>query len=315
MPTMEPVQSSSTVKQMRSESPSSQDCLAARKRRCLIKVYPPSASPSPPQFGYLQTPTLSTCPPERSVALAVETGRVDPKKIVSPEDWDMDEDAFEELLSSIPNNEDDLEEFLNSLSDEGQDIEELLNTLPSHETKNPPSSVVRAYDCDSRSAEDFDANLQHSPFSTGPSATINDNNDSLLDEDIDWAAVHESTRIMRKPDGSSGAQEPHTLTTVGHPVSQSVVFDSRSRVPETPPVTRPHSFLSRMLLNPHKTFFDISEMLESNLRRFKHQGDAVYELFARVIYSSRENFHHKQYFQFRSLLKECPPYINGTLTG
>ncbi|UZP37458.1 hypothetical protein NXS19_005274 [Fusarium pseudograminearum] len=48
---------------------------------------------------------------------------------------------------------------------------------------------------------------------------------------------------------------------------------------------------------------------------FRNQPEIIFELFARVVYSSRENFHKKQYFRFRSLLKECPPYLNGALLG
>jgi hypothetical protein len=279
--------------------------------------------------------------------LAFETSPVDPKGRASPEDWDMDEDVFEELLGNIPNNggaseelldstindedafedafqdflesipiiEGGPEEFLDSLSDEDRDFEELISSLPNHEMQGPTSSVVRAHDCESRSAEDFDPNLRHSSLSIGSSDTVKSKDGSPLEEDVDWTVVHESARVMKKTDGSSGSQKPYTPTTVGHLASQSVTFDSRSRVQETPPGSRPSSFPARMLLKPHKTFFDISEMLEAKMQLFKHQPDAIYELFARVVYSSRENFHRKQYFQFRGLLKECPPYINGTLMG
>lgn len=66
-------------------------------------------------------------------------------------------------------------------------------------------------------------------------------------------------------------------------------------------------------MRPYRTFVDIREMLDAKEQMFKNQNKAVFELFGRVVYSSRENFQKKQYFQFRSLLKEQPPYINGTL--
>ncbi|KAM6523826.1 hypothetical protein FSOLCH5_004439 [Fusarium solani] len=66
-------------------------------------------------------------------------------------------------------------------------------------------------------------------------------------------------------------------------------------------------------MRPYRTFVDVQEMLDAKEQMFKNQDQAVFELFGRVVYSSRENFQKKQYFQLRSLLKEQPPYINGTL--
>lgn len=70
-----------------------------------------------------------------------------------------------------------------------------------------------------------------------------------------------------------------------------------------------------MPLKPHKTFFHVKEMLEAKQQMFRNQPDAVFELFARVVYSSRVNFYRKQYFQFRDLFKEPPPYLSGALRG
>lgn len=67
------------------------------------------------------------------------------------------------------------------------------------------------------------------------------------------------------------------------------------------------------MLKPFKTFFDLQELVDAKTQMFRNQPDITFELFARVIYSSRENFYKKQYFRFQSLLKNSPPHINGAL--
>lgn len=70
-----------------------------------------------------------------------------------------------------------------------------------------------------------------------------------------------------------------------------------------------------MTFKAFKTFFHLNEMLDAKVQMFKHQPEMVFDLFARVLYSSRENFVKKQYFQFRDLFKETPPYLSGALLG
>ncbi|PHH90770.1 hypothetical protein CDD83_2699 [Cordyceps sp. RAO-2017] len=54
-------------------------------------------------------------------------------------------------------------------------------------------------------------------------------------------------------------------------------------------------------------------MLGAQARRPRDCPDAVIEWYARVLYSSRENFFRKQYFQFRDLFKE--EFLYGQKTG
>lgn len=68
-----------------------------------------------------------------------------------------------------------------------------------------------------------------------------------------------------------------------------------------------------VLLKPFKTFLHIKDLVDTKAQMFSNSHTAHFELFTRVLYSSRENFTHKQFFQFRDLLKETPPYLNGTL--
>ncbi|KEY70744.1 hypothetical protein S7711_10685 [Stachybotrys chartarum IBT 7711] len=68
-------------------------------------------------------------------------------------------------------------------------------------------------------------------------------------------------------------------------------------------------------LPPHKTFFDISEMLMAKEELFRNQPEIVFTLFARVMRSTRENYQHKQYFRCQDLMPNSYPCMSGTLLG
>lgn len=91
----------------------------------------------------------------------------------------------------------------------------------------------------------------------------------------------------------------------------SIFSQSRSSAPTNSQSSA--IFTGNVLLKPFKTFFDLQELVDTKTQMFRNQPDITFELFARVIYSSRENFYKKQYFRFQSLLKNGPPYINGAL--
>ncbi|KAK7415194.1 hypothetical protein QQX98_006040 [Neonectria punicea] len=193
---------------------------------------------------------------------------------------------------------------------------ELLEDSAEKADQIPPSSMVRACDRDSRSAEEFDPDLQHSPLCSSSSLAVRTKDDMLLNQDTDWSHVHECAQKMPKTISPVGSQESRTLQSVGDDKPTQSAFQSPTlRSSATSKPDSPKQFPTQMLLKAHKTFFHIQEMLDAKVEMFKNQPEAVFELFARVVYSSRENFHHKQYFQFRSLLKECPPYLNGALRG
>jgi hypothetical protein len=137
-----------------------------------------------------------------------------------------------------------------------------------------------------------------------------------LHEGIDWSSVQEHTRNEPKPGSTAG------FTTVNRskapeyesPIAtrKTLTFSqSRSSAPTSSQSSA--IFTGKVLLKPFKTFFDLRELLDAKTQMFRNQPDVIFELFARVIYSSRENFYKKQYFRFQSLLKNNPPYINGAL--
>lgn len=56
-------------------------------------------------------------------------------------------------------------------------------------------------------------------------------------------------------------------------------------------------------------------MLEAKEIMYKNQHNAIFELFARVVYTRRDNFERKQLFRLRDLFKISPPYLPGVLLG
>jgi hypothetical protein len=62
-----------------------------------------------------------------------------------------------------------------------------------------------------------------------------------------------------------------------------------------------------------RTCFRIGEMFKEGVRCGSLAQDAVIELFARVVFSSRETGSTKQHFQFADLWHDRPPYPNGLL--
>ncbi|KAK5994978.1 hypothetical protein PT974_03368 [Cladobotryum mycophilum] len=191
-------------------------------------------------------------------------------------------------------------------------IHDILRTASfEHNFQPPPSSVLRAHGSESRSAEEFDPTLQYSsPESSTLSAPSR--NESLLDQEVDWRGVQEKVKNI-----------PRNSSLASFPAAQMTSTGIARKAPQTPASSKPEllttTWVSKgfrdMRLADCKTFFHIKEMLQTKIDMFQNQAEVTFELFARVMYSSRENFHHKQYFQFRDLFKEAPPYLAGVLSA
>jgi hypothetical protein len=236
------------------------------------------------------------------------------------DDPELDQ-CLESLIGSIPMGGsrsslylDDTDEFDLKQSDKDA-LEELLKQGTWQE---PPSSVLRTLSRNSQSADEYDPQLQRSsPRSSSyiPGSSIGY---TPLSEEIDWRAVREHTRQEPMPVSTIGISTANRSKLPEHEsrtVEQKTWIGSQSR---SSPPTKTHTssiFTGQLLLKPFKTFFDLQELLDAKAQIFRNQSEIIFELFARVTYSSRENFHKKQYFRFRSLLKECPPYLNGALLG
>ncbi|KFG85088.1 hypothetical protein MANI_115126 [Metarhizium anisopliae] len=154
--------------------------------------------------------------------------------------------------------------------------------------ENPPSSVVRAFDIESRSAEDYDPDLQFSsPQASDSSGTIaSSSRASYFEQTPDPRATPKPSKGLSSQ--SSGLMPQATWTAVA---------------------------VNMRMFNPSRTCFRLTEITESKAAMMQRQPHAVYNVFARVLYSSRENFFRRQYFQLRDLLSESPPYLTGALLG
>ncbi|KAI0003605.1 hypothetical protein F4779DRAFT_601333 [Xylariaceae sp. FL0662B] len=204
-----------------------------------------------------------------------------------------------------------------------------------HETNIPPSSITLAWDHDSRSAAEYDPALQYSsPFpSSGQTRSTPTTNkpkeaqEDLLDDDVDWDAVYEMTNtlpkdpsiaVLQEIEGPSraieGTQDENLIENSAH-VNDSTPLRPFARVP-FPEKVRDRSVVpglcSKTVL---RTCFRIGETINQAVRCSNHQQDVVFELYARVTYSSRESLARKQHFQFVDLFTDRQPYPAAVLSG
>ncbi|KAL2203162.1 hypothetical protein CC79DRAFT_1325924 [Sarocladium strictum] len=131
---------------------------------------------------------------------------------------------------------------------------------------------------------------------SGANAVMNQND--FIDEDIDWdeALMSPSPSVRGSP--TTDASPRQDLDVV--PLSSGV---SATSVQQRQP----------LLLRPYKTFFNISDMLSHKTELYKNQPGAVFELFARVIYTNRDRGARRQFFQLRDIIAQTPPYLSGSL--
>lgn len=197
-----------------------------------------------------------------------------------------------------------------------QEIHQLFETQDSPTIQYPPSSVIKANDPEARSDEVFDSHLQYSSPKPSSNESNNPSDDSLLSNDIDWKPIHERVRGGTTQSSTQYSKMTNTPRGSSFPTSaQSTSFDIPSQSSEVGAGYQDIYSIGGPLLRPLKTFFGLQEMLDAKTSMFKNQPDAIFELFARVSYSSRENFIHKQHFQFRELIKNSPLYLNGNFSG
>lgn len=180
----------------------------------------------------------------------------------------------------------------------------------------PPSSVVRAFDRASSSAGDFDPSLLHSP--PKPSSIMTGTGDREppdlpLTQEPDWESVRRDLEQFAHPSKGTGPSRRCQLSPAHERGGAAILTPAASapcgdsRVP-----ARPEKASSS---KPYRTFFHLKEMVQGKLEMYRNQPLVEFEWYARVLYSSRENFGRKQYFQFRDLFKETPPYLSGALLG
>ncbi|KAI0120496.1 hypothetical protein F4776DRAFT_632811 [Hypoxylon sp. NC0597] len=220
-----------------------------------------------------------------------------------------------------------------------EDIACLLDTAMNNvrETHIPPSSVTLAWDHDSRSAAEYDPTLQYSsPLSLGKTGVsqsvsvpekLNDRQDDLLDEEVDWNAIYAMVSIAPKNPSSTGHQgmvRPSLGDGIAY-IEKPIAHNPSIRDDTTPlkPFVRPpfpakvrdRSIIPGVSSDTMlRTCFRIGEMINQAAHCLNHRQEVVFELFARVTYSSRESLQRRQHFQFIDLFKDQRPYPAGILS-
>ncbi|KAJ4310868.1 hypothetical protein N0V84_010741 [Fusarium piperis] len=112
---------------------------------------------------------------------------------------------------------------------------------------------------------------------------------------------------------TEGSDNSKSFVAPGSPAEKKTAVSSGTRSSASIKTEGSDPGIGQLLMRPYRTFVNVQEMVDAKDQMFKNQDNTVFELFARVVISSRGNFQKKQYFQFRSLLNEQLPYVNGTL--
>ncbi|KAI1260145.1 hypothetical protein F5Y18DRAFT_406402 [Xylariaceae sp. FL1019] len=234
----------------------------------------------------------------------------------------------------------------------GCDIEEedMINLLAVpqgavYETHAPPSSVQQDWDHESRSDVQFDPNLQYSsplpssetsnegqaPSTIATGQCLATNDESLLDEEVDWHAVYDVADSIEKRSSSSIYSQPgkralmagRTATSRSNPMIVDSTVSADTGMPLSSFVRPP--FPDRVRDRPFvpgasattllRTCFRIGVMISQTAWSHNHRQDVVFELYARVTYSNRETMSRKQHFQLVDLFKDQQPYPAATLAN
>lgn len=212
-----------------------------------------------------------------------------------------------------------------------QDMLQLSDIINSNDGDQlPPSSVMNDWDRDSRSREEYDPTLQHSSrlpspevdnaLKAGETSDLDPEAADLLDNGVDWDAVYAIVKDLPGDPSLVGSEKicQSMLPTNTHQGPATSSDSPQANEVALQPFTRP-PFPEKVSEEPSipgvsdntvlRTCFRIGHMISLASQ------DAVFDVFARVMYSARENLAIKQHFQFADLFKDQHPYPSGTLTG
>ncbi|KAK4454065.1 hypothetical protein QBC34DRAFT_434261 [Podospora aff. communis PSN243] len=206
-------------------------------------------------------------------------------------------------------------------SDE-EELAKLVDSVSANPT-HPPLSVIRSMDSGTSHEPVFDPNLpgsppiktENRPTTANPEAEEED----LLDAEVDWDMIIELLpSLPHDPSLSMSPREavPRYLPTPEVQTSQSIPQRKpfvRSPFPTPLRDKSPVTGLSRSSIL--RTCFRIGQILNETKKCFDSHQDVVFELYARVTYSSREKMARVQHFQFMDLCNDHPPYLTGKLNG
>ncbi|KAJ3939114.1 uncharacterized protein N0V96_010551 [Colletotrichum fioriniae] len=202
---------------------------------------------------------------------------------------------------------------------EGFDEEEMVQLLEDTGDRPlcfPPSSIIQKMDCDSRSASSFDFKLQFSEpdLNTSEASKTDLTEPDLLDDDVDWDLV---TKCLATAAGASPDHEARSNIGSNNKEAPKEHLNPTPLVrPPFPDKMRDRSVvvgLSSAIVM--RTCFRIGELLNTQARCSREKQDVFYELFARVVYSNRENIARVQHIQLRDLFTDRQPFLSGIFKG
>ncbi|KAI1366944.1 hypothetical protein F5Y08DRAFT_300096 [Xylaria arbuscula] len=206
----------------------------------------------------------------------------------------------------------------------------------------PPLSV-QGWDHGSQSAAEYDPTLKFTPPSpledrnmgtdvpdcTPGTSKDDDASEDLLGEDVDWDAVLANTNIPQEALSATSTEVPRYATPTIYAQKPNPDHANSSHDPQEVSVrltafVRPQ-FPSKVRDRPSvpglssdtilRTCFRTGAMISQTACCFNHQQTVLFELYARVTYSSRETLSRKQHFQFVDLFKDQQPYPAATLSN
>ncbi|KAI0421513.1 hypothetical protein F5X98DRAFT_370645 [Xylaria grammica] len=216
-----------------------------------------------------------------------------------------------------------------------EDMAQLLAEPPESIKENhmPPSSV-QGWDYESRSAAEYDPTLKRSSPLNSQEIDARATNiagnwqaEDLLDDDVDWNAVLANPNAIQEPSLADSLPKTEISKYVNVGTHTKRPGGARPHSDEAEPFAafiRP-SFPEKIRDRPSvpgmssdtllRACFRTGAMISQTVYSFSHQQDVLFELYARVTYSSREALSRKQHFQFVDLFKDQQPYPAATLTN
>jgi hypothetical protein len=164
-------------------------------------------------------------------------------------------------------------------------------------------------------ADDFLNNmvdLEIDNMSPVPNSTVREYEQSSTEQKAIFQLLN-STEPQALP-LKNGTASPRTSIILPSPRSRrpekAAISTSAALLPMTDSIG--NDIMSRLEEYSGTFFFHPTDMLQEKQPESREE---VYDLFGRVVYTQRENFHHRQYFRLRDAFRDKPPLLNGVLSG
>ncbi|KXH42747.1 hypothetical protein CNYM01_03770 [Colletotrichum nymphaeae SA-01] len=220
------------------------------------------------------------------------------------------------LAQSSSNSGDTIEDDYGLEGVDEEEMAQLLEDTGDEPPGFPPPSVIQKIDCDSRSASSFDSKLQFSEPDTNTSEASNTDltEPDLLDEDVDWELV-----IKCAATAAGASPDREARMSIRGNTKVSLKEHSRPAPLVRPPF--PDKMRDRSVVvglsstTMMRTCFRVGELLNTQAKCSREKQDVFFELFARVVYSNRENVAKVQHVQLRDLFTDRQPFLSGVFRG